>query len=32
VADGKRARSVYYVVQGKLWGFGLLRVHADPCR
>jgi hypothetical protein len=32
VADGGRARSVYYVAQGKLWGFGLLRVHADPCR
>lgn len=32
VADGRHARSVYYVVQGKLWGFGLLRVHADPCR
>jgi hypothetical protein len=32
VADGPQARSVYYVVQGKLWGFGLLRAHADPCR
>jgi hypothetical protein len=32
VADGRHARSVYYVVQGKLWGFGLLRAHADPCR
>jgi hypothetical protein len=32
VADGPQARSVYYVVQGKLWGFGLLRVHANPCR
>jgi hypothetical protein len=32
VADGTHARSVYYVVQGKLWGFGLLRQHADPCR
>jgi hypothetical protein len=32
VADGPHARSVYYVVQGKLWGFGLLRAHADPCR
>jgi hypothetical protein len=32
VADGPHARSVYYVVQGKLWGFGLLRVHANPCR
>jgi hypothetical protein len=32
VADGPRVRSVYYVVQGKLWGFGLLRAHANPCR
>jgi hypothetical protein len=32
VADGSRARSVYYVLQGKLWGFGLLRAHANPCR
>jgi hypothetical protein len=32
VADGPQARSVYYVVQGKLWGFGLLRAHANPCR
>jgi hypothetical protein len=32
VADGPQARSVYYVVQGKLWGFGLLRTHANPCR
>ena len=32
VADGPQSRSVYYVVQGKLWGFGLLRVHANPCR
>ena len=32
VADGSKARSVYYVVQGKLWGFGLMRVNANPCR
>jgi hypothetical protein len=32
VADGTQARSVYYVVQGKLWGFGLLRARANPCR
>jgi hypothetical protein len=32
VADGPKARSVYYIVQGKLWGFGLLRVRANPCR
>jgi hypothetical protein len=32
VADGPEARSVYYVVQGKLWGFGLMHAHANPCR
>jgi hypothetical protein len=32
VADGRSARSVYYVAEGKLWGFGLVRAHADPCR
>jgi hypothetical protein len=32
VADGTEARSVYYVVQGKLWGFGLMHAHANPCR
>jgi hypothetical protein len=32
VADTPHGRSVYYVVQGKLWGFGLLRAHANPCR
>ena len=32
VVDGSRARSVYYVAEGKLWGFGLLRPRADPCR
>jgi hypothetical protein len=32
VADGPKARAIYYVVQGKLWGFGLMRVHANPCR
>ena len=30
--DSSTARTVYYVVSGKLWGFGLLRAHADPCR
>ena len=30
--DSVKARTVYYVVNGKLWGFGLLRPHADPCR
>jgi len=32
VSDGARARTVYYVVRGRLWGFGLLRSHANPCR
>lgn len=32
VADVRGTRSVYYVVQGRLWGFGLLRAHANPCR
>ena len=30
--DSANARTVYYIVNGKLWGFGLLRPHADPCR
>jgi len=25
-------RTVYYVVDGKLWGFGLMPAHASPCR
>jgi hypothetical protein len=25
-------RTVYYVLDGKLWGFGLLPVNANPCR
>ena len=32
VSDSRAARSVYYVAQGRLWGFGLLRAHANPCR
>jgi hypothetical protein len=32
VADSGTARSVYYVARGRLWGFGLLRAHANPCR
>jgi hypothetical protein len=32
VSDDGRARTVYYVVRGKLWGFGLLQPHANPCR
>lgn len=32
VADTKTARTVYYVLNGALWGFGLLRANANPCR
>jgi hypothetical protein len=32
VADSDRARTVYYVFGGKLWGFGLFARGADPCR
>lgn len=32
IRDDARARTVYYVFRGRLWGFGLLRPHADPCR
>jgi hypothetical protein len=32
VRDARHARTVYYVVNGKLWGFGLLRTRENPCR
>jgi hypothetical protein len=32
VRDAAGARTVYYVVNGKLWGFGLMRAGASPCR
>jgi hypothetical protein len=32
IRDEAGARTVYYVFRGRLWGFGLLRPHADPCR
>jgi hypothetical protein len=32
VADTRAARTAYYVVNGRLWGFGLLRAKASPCR
>ena len=32
VSDDAHARTVYYVVRGKLWGFGLLPPRANPCR
>jgi hypothetical protein len=30
--DSAKARTVYYVFDGKLWGFGLFRRGAAPCR
>jgi hypothetical protein len=30
--DSGSVRTAYYVVDGKLWGFGLLRRSANPCR
>ena len=32
VRDTAAARTAYYVFRSKLWGFGLLPAHADPCR
>lgn len=32
VRDSSTARTVYYVVDAKLWGFGLLRPNENPCR
>ena len=32
VADKGRTRTAYYLVGGRLWGFGLFRRGADPCR
>lgn len=32
VADTARARTVYYLHDGRLWGFGLFRSGAEPCR
>jgi hypothetical protein len=32
VRDASHARTAYYVVEGKLWGFGLLRARENPCR
>lgn len=32
VRDSNTARTVYYVVDAKLWGFGLLRPSENPCR
>jgi hypothetical protein len=32
VADAASARTAYYIVNGRLWAFGLFRRGADPCR
>lgn len=32
VRDTGRARSAYYIVDGKLWGFGLMAARTSPCR
>jgi hypothetical protein len=32
VHDQSRVRTAYYVINGRLWGFGLLRAPANPCR
>ena len=30
--DTTAVQTAYYIVDGKLWGFGLLRAHTNPCR
>ena len=32
VHDQPQARTAYYVENSRLWGFGLLRAKANPCR
>jgi hypothetical protein len=32
VRDSARARTAYYLFEGRLWGFGLFRRGATPCR
>jgi hypothetical protein len=32
VDDNRAARTAYYVVDGKLWGFGLVQRRQSPCR
>jgi hypothetical protein len=32
VRDSAHARTAYYVLNGRLWGFGLFRRGASPCR
>jgi hypothetical protein len=31
-SDTPDVRTAYYVVDGRLWGFGLLEAHTSPCR
>jgi hypothetical protein len=32
VRDSRQARTAYYLVDARLWGFGLFRKGASPCR
>lgn len=32
VHDEHEVRTAYYILDGKLWGFGLMRAQAAPCR
>jgi hypothetical protein len=32
VSDVGGTRTAYYIVAGKLWGFGLLHIRENPCR
>jgi hypothetical protein len=32
VSDSTHARTAYYLFDGRLWGFGLFRPRASPCR
>lgn len=32
VADTRDVRTAYFLLQGRLWGFGLFRREAQPCR
>jgi hypothetical protein len=32
VSDGDGIRTAYYIVNGKLWGFGLVHIYESPCR
>ena len=32
VRETQNVQTAYYIVDGKLWGFGLLGAHTSPCR